>query len=120
VVDDDAPIRKLMETHLKGMGYRSATAKDGKEGLERAHREPPAAVVLDLMMPRMDGFEFLERFRATREGQGVPIIVWTNKDLSMEERARLEGRAQMVLSKGEGGSLELVNRLQAMLARGDP
>ncbi|GEM_PF-1567573 len=117
VVDDDPSARKLMEAHLKTLGFRALLAADGRAGLEMASREPPAAVVLDLTMPVMDGFEFLERFRKTREGRDAPVLVWTNADLTAEERVRLEGNAQMIVYKAREGSADLVHRLEALLGR---
>lgn len=59
-------------------------------------------MVLDLLMPGMDGFEFLKRFRRSRSGRGTPVIVWTDKDLTQEERVRLKRSAQAVVLKSQG------------------
>jgi CheY-like chemotaxis protein len=117
VVDDDPAARKLMEAHLKGLGFRATFAPDGRAALESARGDPPVAVILDLAMPVMDGFEFLERFRQTREGREAPVLVWTNSDLTAEERVRLEGSAQMIVYKARDGPNELVSRLETLLGR---
>jgi CheY-like chemotaxis protein len=70
-------------------------------------------VVLDLLMPEMDGFEFLDRFRRTEAGARTPVIVWTVKDLTAEERVRLRTSAQRVVQKGAGEVSALVEELNA-------
>jgi PAS domain S-box-containing protein len=103
VVDDDTAALKLAEMILRQAGYRPVCSTNGALALEAAAKEPPAAVVLDLMMPEMDGFEFLRRFRATDQGRRTPVIVWTvKKDLSADEHEQLRTSARAILAKGEG------------------
>jgi CheY-like chemotaxis protein len=102
VVDDNPNDLKLVEIALGRLGYRCRCVADGLAALEQAEREPPAAIVLDLAMPGFDGFEFLARFRATPAGLRTPVIVWTVKDLTRAERAKLEAAAQAVVLKSEG------------------
>src|SRR6185369_16592190 len=80
VVDDDHASLKLMSMTLTQLGYRAACAADGEVALQAISSALPIAIVLDLMMPRMDGFEFLERLRAAPERRRIPVIVWTVKD----------------------------------------
>jgi CheY-like chemotaxis protein len=77
VVEDDPDIRNLVADLLASEGYRVRTAADGREALERAHEKRPQAIVLDLMMPGMDGFQFLERAGADPILAGIPVIVAT-------------------------------------------
>jgi protein-histidine pros-kinase len=77
VVDDDAPTLKLAEKVLGDVGCRAVCFADPEEALEVAGREAPAAVILDLLMPGMDGFEFLRRLRQTGSGRDTPVIIWT-------------------------------------------
>jgi CheY-like chemotaxis protein len=72
-------------------------------------------VVLDLMMPRVDGFEFLERFRKTEAGRRTPVIIWTVKDLSARDHARLRESAHAVVAKGSDGAASLLRELNAFL-----
>jgi CheY-like chemotaxis protein len=102
VVDDDPAALKLAEKTLAGLGYRAICRAGGRAGLEAASEDSPAAVILDLVMPDMDGVEFLERFRATSAGRRTPIIVWTVKDLTAGERRSLEVSVQAIVSKGSG------------------
>ena len=106
VVDDDPLALKLAERGLREAGFDPVCCADGDLGLQVVEREPPAAIVLDLVMTSMNGFDFLERLRRSPRGRRVPVIVWTQKDLSADERARLAADAEAVVSKAEGpGSL---------------
>jgi CheY-like chemotaxis protein len=115
VVDDDPTALKLMETTLGQLGYPACCVSSAQEGLRTAPESRPAAVVLDLLMPGMDGFEFLDRFRRTGTGRRTPVIVWTNKDLSLHEQERLHASAQAVVLKSRGGTALLLEALEAHL-----
>lgn len=115
VVDDDGPSLRLMEATLREMGYAPESCASGEEGLAAATRAAPAAVVLDLLMPGMDGFEFLDRFRQVPALCDVPVIVWTIKDLTYAERQRLERSVVAILAKS--GRSALVSALEAYLPR---
>ncbi|MGE5306113.1 MAG: response regulator, partial [Alphaproteobacteria bacterium] len=82
VVDDDASALKVADQVLRQLGFRPVCRQDAASALKAASTECPAAVVLDLMMPEMNGFEFLKRFRKSRSGRRTPVIVWTGKDLT--------------------------------------
>ena len=79
-----------------------------------AQANPPAVVIVDLLMPGVDGFEFIARLRDTPTGRYVPIIVWTVKDLDADERRRLQSSSVTIISKRSGGSLTLVEELRRM------
>lgn len=115
VVDDDPGTRRLVEHLLKEQGFRAVLAHDGREGLEVAARERPSAVVLDLMMPDFNGFEFLESFRKTVEGWTTPVLVWTSKDLTRDERRRLKEMAHAVVAKSATGPASLMDQLRTHL-----
>ena len=117
VVDDDEGCLKLMEATLGRSGYETICRRDGEAALKAAAESPLIAVVLDLIMPRLDGFEFLERFRNTEAGQSTPVIVWTVKDLTDDDEARLRQTAQAVVMKGSDGAAALVRELDAVLPR---
>jgi signal transduction histidine kinase/CheY-like chemotaxis protein len=110
VVDDDPQARRLMQTTLQAIGYSSVEADSAEGGLAVASLEMPAAVILDLAMPGMDGFEFLDLFRGTPAGRGTPVIVWTNKDLTAVDHGRLSAWAQAVVPKG--GTARLLEELR--------
>jgi PAS domain S-box-containing protein len=114
VVDDDPKALRIMREHLDELGYRSILAESGAAAFKAADIEAPSAVILDLMMPEMDGFEFLEKFRASAGGSRTPVIIWTSKDLTREEASRLKLTTQALLRK-EGSSQELAEQLRKLL-----
>lgn len=73
-VDDEQSIRKLVSVTLEGRGYEVDTAADGQEALEKATATKPDLVVLDIMMPKMDGWEVARRLRDDEQTKGIPII----------------------------------------------
>jgi CheY-like chemotaxis protein/two-component sensor histidine kinase len=103
VVDDDASTRELVSRNLRRAGFSTAEARNGEDALLKARVSPPALVVLDLMMPNLDGFEVLRRLRA--EKLQVPVVVLTGKTLSPEEEARLRDGFAGFVKKG-GHALE--------------
>jgi CheY-like chemotaxis protein len=117
VVDDDPVAVRLMRTALADLGYRSVPAADGEVALQAAAEDPPAAVVLDLHMPGMNGFEFLYRFRQTSQGRLAPVIVWTSADLTDEIRLRLAASAQSIVQKDEDGVATLLSELERYVPR---
>jgi DNA-binding response OmpR family regulator/anti-sigma regulatory factor (Ser/Thr protein kinase) len=112
VVDDDEASARLMSTSLTQLGYRVRVAHDGHEALSLARSELPSAVVLDLVMPRLDGFGFLRQFRAEERWARVPVLVWTVKDLSREEQVGLLESATAVLPKDGTGARALVDTIR--------
>ncbi|HZQ61648.1 MAG TPA: response regulator, partial [Casimicrobiaceae bacterium] len=119
VVDDDVASLNLAAATLARLGLCAHCVRAGEEGLQHAAARTPIAVLLDLMMPQMSGFEFLSRFRALPSCAAVPVIIWTAKDLTPSERSYLRSRAQQVIGKGRNGSGSLVHELKALLARNE-
>ena len=99
VVDDDVDMRHRARSVLERDGWHVVEAGDGREGLDRVAEMVPCVVLLDLDMPVLDGFGFLDTFRAMPSCADVPVVVLTAKDLTREDRRRLKG-ANEVLSKG--------------------
>jgi CheY-like chemotaxis protein len=114
VVDDDPSALKLMSTALRQCGYGVECLHDPEQALERARSLRPDVVILDLLMPGMDGFEFLLRFRGAEQFQHTPVIVWTMKDLSAHDHAELHRLAQGVIAKGTVSPI--VEQLEGLLA----
>ena len=88
-------------------GWTARTANNGREALDKMQAECPDAILLDLMMPEMDGFEFVLNMRKNPDWYAIPIIVITAKDLTQEDRDRLNGHVQNILQKGAYGREEL-------------
>jgi signal transduction histidine kinase/CheY-like chemotaxis protein len=115
VIDDDATSLQLMASLLAQLGYKSRCERDAARALEDVRRTTPNAIVLDLIMPGMNGFEFLDVLRGAPEGRDVPVIVWTSKDLSAAEKDTLRASANAIVSKGNGGSERVLAELATHL-----
>ncbi|HEX4514961.1 MAG TPA: response regulator, partial [Polyangiaceae bacterium] len=89
---------------LSRLGHSCTCYENGVTALDAIARNPPAAIVLDLLMPGLDGFQVLARLRQSNAHKDIPVIVWTTKDLSGDELHRLRSSAQVVLQKGLGPS----------------
>ena len=113
IADDEANIRDLARLYLEKEGFRVRTAVDGAAALEEVRRDPPALLVLDLMMPRMDGWEVCRRVRA--EGN-LPILMLTARDEDIDKIVGLEMGADDYLTK-PFNPRELVARVRAILRR---
>jgi len=102
VVDDDPQARAVLRRAMEGEGWEVIEAEHGRAALEYAEGKGPVPdlVLLDLMMPEMNGFEFLEAVRTRDPWGGVPVVVITAKELTDEERHRLNGGVERVVAKG--------------------
>jgi CheY-like chemotaxis protein len=103
VVDDDPAMRDLVRRALEKEGIPVVEAEHGRAALERVARQAPALILLDLMMPEMDGFEFLAELRRQEAWRRIPVVIVTAKELTAEERERLNGQVTRVIQKGGGG-----------------
>jgi PAS domain S-box-containing protein len=112
VVDDDPGSLRLMAASLSQLGYTSVCVERAMEGLRLCEIQAPLAVVLDLQMPEMDGFGFLEHFRKLPSCKHTPVIVWTVKDLTPEDYERLRSSVQGVMGKGHSGTASVVEELR--------
>ncbi len=114
VVDDDPGSRGMLRRALERSEWRIAEAADGRAGIDAAAADPPSLILLDLMMPEMDGFQFIACLRDDPKLAQIPVLVITAKDLSAEERAFLNGNAERVVQKGEidrGDLIATIDRL---------
>jgi CheY-like chemotaxis protein len=116
VVDDDAGVRQLFRRVLEPEGYTVVEAENGRVALERLRDVSPSVVLLDLMMPEMDGFEFAAEFRRREAWRAIPIVVITARDLSHDDRERLNGYVQKILQKGAHGREELLAEVRELVA----
>ncbi|MBA3331606.1 MAG: response regulator [Actinobacteria bacterium] len=113
-IDDDPMAIELIEAVLAPEGYAVLKATGGEAGVDLARRERPALVILDLMMPEVDGFAVVERLRADPATSEIPIVVLTAKTMTPEEKARVNGRIAHLAEKGtfdRAGFVGLVRRL---------
>ncbi len=117
VVDDEAEQRALLRRILEREGYAVMEAENGAVALARLRGRAAGLILLDLMMPEMDGFELVEELRGQEAWRALPVVVITGRDLTPEERARLSGSVERVLEKGAHGSEALLREVRELLAR---
>jgi signal transduction histidine kinase/CheY-like chemotaxis protein len=100
VIDDEEIARYIFTQFLAGAPYLVDAAASGAEGVQRARRDRPQVIVLDLLMPGMDGYEVLRRLQADPVTQGIPVIIITSRVLTPAEQTQLAGQTAAILTKG--------------------
>ena len=119
VVEDDPDTRQALERILQGEGWESRPAADGAEALERLREERPDLILLDLMMPGMDGFSFLAEKELNPAWADIPVVVVTARDLTAADRERLHrGQVAAVMQKGLYTRGDLVEEVRRAIRRG--
>jgi CheY-like chemotaxis protein len=101
VVEDDEATRSIMKKSLTRQGCCVVVAQNGRAGLDKLGSFSPDVILLDLMMPEMDGFEFLSQLRAKDEWADIPVVVVTAKSLTTEDRSHLNGNIESIIDKNE-------------------
>ncbi|MBI1774183.1 MAG: response regulator [Proteobacteria bacterium] len=117
VMEDEEVTRSIIRETFERAGWSVDEAVNGLDGLGRLKERKPDAIVLDLMMPEMDGFEFLQQIRQHDEWRSIPILVVTAMDLTAEHRGVLTGAVQRILQKGAYSHQELLSEVALLLAR---
>jgi signal transduction histidine kinase/CheY-like chemotaxis protein len=115
VLDDDPTTQQMLETMLKKAGLQVSIAENGRVGLERVSEKQPDLILLDLMMPEMDGFEFLIHLRKREDWCNIPVIVLTAKDITNKEREQLNSSAQLVYQKCAYNKKNLLTEIRELL-----
>ena len=115
VVEDDPDQLASISAALAEPNWQIVEAGNGRVGLERMQESPPDVIVLDLMMPEMDGFEFMAKLQANPDWQRIPVFVMTALDLSEQDRRRLNVGIEKILSKGHFSPRDLAARIRSML-----
>jgi len=113
-IDDDPLALELIEAILRPQGFTVLRATGGEEGMMKAQSERPSLIILDLLMPEMDGFTVAERLRGNPATADIPIVVLTSKNISQKDKARLNSHISHLARKAEFsqvGFVELVRRL---------
>ncbi|XID94765.1 response regulator [Paenibacillaceae bacterium WGS1546] len=112
VVEDDADTSELLSRLLRKEGYSVTQAANGRIALERVAEEVPGLILLDLMMPEMDGFQMIAELRKREEWSRIPVVVVTAKTITAEDRLKLNGYVQGVLQKGEFNPKRLLDEVR--------
>ena len=111
IVEDDETTRDMLRKSLETNEFKVRTAVNGKEALEKVKQSKPGLILLDLMMPEMDGFEFAEKLRENKEWLDIPVVVITAKDLTKEDHQRLKGNVEAIMQKGSYSRNDLLSEV---------
>lgn len=116
IVEDDPNTQELFQRTAEKEGWKVETADNGLIGLNRLAQKTPDLIILDLMMPEMDGLQFVTQIRRNDAWAGIPIIVVTAKTLTDEDRKQLKGHVERVLQKADFTPNQLVKEMKQILA----
>jgi CheY-like chemotaxis protein len=117
VVEDDAATREVVRHFLVADNWTVAEAENGRKALELLSTHKPNIVVLDLMMPEMDGFEFVQKMRSEPAWGKIPVIVVTAREVTEEDRKRLNGHVERILQKGVHSREEILSEIKQTASR---
>jgi CheY-like chemotaxis protein len=118
IVEDDEVCREGFERMVAREGWTARSARNGLEALEALDREVPRVILLDLMLPGMDGFRLLAELQAHDPWRGIPVVVITAKELTQDDLLRLQApQVQRVLRKGAASKAEIVDSVRSLALR---
>jgi CheY-like chemotaxis protein len=115
VVEDDDDTREMMVRTLGNDGWTVRAAANGRLALDRVRESVPELILLDLMMPEMDGFEFIAHLRENEAWRSIPVVVLTAKDITPEDHLRLQGNVRKVFRKASFSRDELIEEIRAAM-----
>jgi len=115
VVEDDPVMRDMLRRRLEKENWTVIEAENGRAALEQMTERQPDLILLDLMMPEMDGFQFLDEIRKRKDWHAIPVIVVTAKELSAQDRQRLNGSVEKILQKGAYSREELIREVRDLV-----
>ncbi|MGE5525081.1 MAG: response regulator [Rhodospirillaceae bacterium] len=116
IVDDDASVRRVLRRIVEREGYTVTEADNGRIALQRVAERIPGLILLDLMMPEMDGFEFVSELRKRDAWRGVPVIVVSAKNLTSQEWTDLSAGVEKIIQKGEYTADTLLREIRDKVA----
>ena len=117
IVEDDEITVEMLKKSLESDNYKVRSAKNGKEALDIINDHKPGLILLDLMMPEMDGFQFAERLREKQQWLDIPVVVITAKDLSKDDHSRLQGNVEAIMQKGSYRKDELLQEISSRIKK---
>lgn len=115
IVEDETALQKMLSDVLSQEGYETLSALNGKDGLDLARSNKPDLIMLDLIMPRMDGFEVLETLKSDKETQKIPVIVLTNLEAMDNINRAIELGATTYLVKANYELKEVLEKVKQIL-----
>jgi signal transduction histidine kinase/CheY-like chemotaxis protein len=117
IIDDDVSVHDLLEEDLSSLGYAIVNSYSGEDGLRAAIDCTPDAIILDLMMPNMSGFEVADALKDDPRTASIPILVLTSKEVSGEDRALLHAKVSSFVQKGKSAREQLVREIRRVSSR---
>jgi len=117
IVEDDAPTRQLMRRVFVSEGWRVREAANGRTGLDLLQDDLPDLILLDLIMPEMDGFEFVSSLKTIPTANGVPVVVITGADLSEDDRRHLNGGVEQIIQKPSDGTPSYLDEIRHYVSK---
>ena len=118
IIDDDERDRYLLKQHFRESDVVIQEASEGVEGIREAAEERPDAIILDLTMPGMSGFEVLDALKADAATKDIPVVICTSRMLTEQERLQLEGKTVAILSKERHGHAEIAEVIRRAVGSG--
>lgn len=115
IVEDDEAVQEVMKKAIESAGIEALVAENGQVALELLQDNWPDMILLDLMMPVMDGFEFINHFRELEDAENVPVIVVTAKDLTAQERDQLNQNVEGIFGKQENYIEDVINNVGQLI-----
>jgi CheY-like chemotaxis protein len=115
IIEDEADIRQMLRRAFETEGWTVTEAENGRVGVQQVVQNRPDLIVLDLVMPVMDGFEFVRELRKVETWQSIPVVVMTAKILTEADYQELNGRVQKILQKGTAGRDELMRKIYELV-----
>jgi CheY-like chemotaxis protein len=119
VVDDNPQDVELLTTILEPEGFKVTKAYGGREGINLAIQKSPDAIILDLLMPEVNGFEVVQRLKAHPKAKDIPIFIYTAKNITEEDRRMLSDYVVSIKEKGRCSREELLSDVRKALMKGD-
>jgi DNA-binding response OmpR family regulator len=116
IVDDDPVVRRMLQLSFESEGFDVATAGDGLEGLEAMRADKPDAIILDIMMPKLDGMKVLDEMNGDDSLRGLPVILLSAKATSLDVDLGLKAGAADYVTK-PCDPIDLVDRVRSVLAK---
>jgi len=114
VVDDESQTVELLTDELQAEGFNVLQAYGGQQGIDLAIEKHPDVIILDLMMPEVSGFDVVQHLRAHSVAMKIPIMIFTAKDITEEDRQKLEGHVKLIASKSGSGKEDLLRALERL------
>lgn len=115
IIDDSEDTRELIKRSLAKLNWHVREAVDGITGLQEVEKQRPDIIMLDLMMPVMDGFEFLEKFAANPDWEGIPVVVMTAMSLTSKDRLLLDTNVASIIEKGDFNRQKLIKTISKLI-----